>query len=140
MKKIAIIILLIVSVNLSAQTNTQNWFTDYKKAIKTSETLKNPILVFVTDNSTNENYTVLQDEVFNSDQFKKYSSSFVLLKLDISADDYNKRLAAHYTKSKIVPALVLIDEKGNTIEKALTEINSKTVSEFMTFLKTKTKY
>jgi len=140
MKKLAIIILLIVSVNLSAQTNTQKWLTDYKEAIKVSETQNNPILVFVTDNATGESYDILQDQVFDSENFKRYASSFVLLKLDISADSYHKRLASHYTKSNAVPALALIDEKGNTIDKALTEINSKNVSDFMTFLKTKTKY
>lgn len=140
MKKIAIIILLIVSVNLYAQTETQNWLTDYKEAFKVSETLKNPILVFVTDNTSGEKYTVLQDQVFNSENFKKYASSFVLLKLDISIDSYNKRLASHYTKSNVVPALALIDEKGNTIGKVLTEINVNNISEFITFLKTQTKY
>ena len=140
MKKLTIIFLLIVSVNLSAQTDTQNWLTDYKEAIKSSETLNNPILVFVTDNTSGENYNLLQEQVFNSENFKRYMSSFVLLKLDISSDSYHKRLASHYTKSDNVPALVLIDEKGNTIEKALTEINSKNISEFMAFLKTKTKY
>lgn len=140
MKKIAIIILLIVSVNLSAQTDTQKWLTDYKEATKVSETLNNPILVFVTDNTSGDSYDVLQEQVFNSEDFKRYASSFVFLKLDISADNYNKRLASHYTKSDAVPALALIDEKGNMIEKSLTEINSKNVSEFITFLKTKTKY
>jgi hypothetical protein len=140
MKKLAIIILLIVNGNLSAQTNTQNWLTDYKEAITTSEKLNNPILVFVTDSASGTNYDTLQEQVFNSENFKRYASSFVLLKLDISADAYNKRLASHYTKSDSVPALVLIDEKGNAIDKALTEINSNTVSEFMKFLKTKTKY
>ena len=140
MKKIAIIVLLIFSANLSAQTNTQNWLTDYKEAIKASELLNNPILVFVTDNTSVEVYDTLQNQVFNSENFKRYASSFVLLKLDISVDSYNKRLASHYTKSDKVPALALIDEKGNTIEKALTEINSNTISEFMNFLKTKTKY
>lgn len=140
MKKIAVILLLIVSVNLSAQTDTQNWLTDYKEAIKTSETLNNPILVFVTDNTLGESYKTLQEQVFNSENFKKYASSFVLLKLDITIDTYNKRLGSHYIKSNAVPALALVDEKGNTIGKTLTEINSKTVSEFITFLKTKTKY
>ena len=140
MKKLAIIVLLIVSANLSAQTITHNWLTDNKEAIKASESLNNPILVFVTDNVSGEIYDTLQNQVFNSESFKRYASSFVLLKLDISADSYNKRLASHYTKSDKVPALALIDEKGNTIEKALTEINSNTISEFMAFLKTKTKY
>ncbi len=140
MKKLAIIVLLIVSANLSAQTITHNWLTDNKEAIKASESLNNPILVFVTDNVSGEIYDTLQNQVFNSESFKRYASSFVLLKLDISADSYNKRLASHYTKSDKVPALALIDEKGNTIEKALTEINSNTISEFMNFLKTKTKY
>jgi len=140
MKKNAVILLLIVSVNLSAQTDMQNWLTDYKEAIKISETLNNPILVFVTDNTSGESYTTLQEQVFDSENFKKYTSSFVLLKLDITTDTYNKRLASHYTKSNAVPALALVSEKGNTIGKTLTEINSKTVSEFMTFLNTKTKY
>lgn len=137
MKKLTLILLLIVSVNLSAQTK---WFTDYKEAIKTSETLQNPILVFVTDNTSGENYSLIQEQVFNSENFKRYMSSFVLLKLDTSSDSYHKRLASHYTKSDKVPALVLIDKNGNTIEKALTEINTKNISEFMAFLKTKTKY
>ena len=140
MKKLALIILLAISVNLSAQINTQNWLTDYKEAIKTSETLNNPILVFVTDTTSGDTYKTLQEQVFNSEDFKRYASSFVLLKLDISADAYNKRLASHYTKSDNVPALVLIDEKGNTIDKALTEINSENIAEFMAFIKTKTKY
>ena len=140
MKKLALIILLAISVNLSAQTDTQNWLTEYKAAIKTSESLQNPILVFVTDNTSGDNHTALQEQVFNSENFKRYASSFVLLKLDISADAYNKRLAFHYTKSDNVPALVLIDEKGNTIDKALTEINSENIAEFMAFIKTKTKY
>lgn len=140
MKKLTLIILLIVSVNLTAQTESNKWLTDYKEAIKTSKTLNNPILVFVTDNTSGEIYNLLQDEIFNSVEFKRYATSFVLLKLDVSIDSYNKRLAFHYTKSEVVPALALVDETGNTIEKALTEINSKSVSDFMTFLKTKTKY
>ena len=140
MKKLTVIFLFVFSINLSAQTDTQNWLTDYKEASKASETLNNPILVFVTDNASGESYDLLQDQVFNSENFKRYASSFVLLKLDISSDSYNKRLASHYAQSDNVPALALVDEKGNTIEKALTEINSKNVSEFMTFLKTKTKY
>ncbi|WP_152611321.1 thioredoxin family protein [Psychroserpens mesophilus] len=140
MKNLTIIFLLIVSVNLSAQTKTQNWLTDYQEATKTSETRNNPILVFVTDNTNSEKFNLLQDEVFNSEIFKRYASSFVLLKLDVTSDSYHKRLASHYTKSNNVPALVLIDDKGNSIEKALTEINSKNISEFMAFLKTKTKY
>ena len=140
MKKLTVIFLFVFSINISAQTDTQNWLTDYKEASKASETLNNPILVFVTDNASGESYDLLQDQVFNSENFKRYASSFVLLKLDISSDSYNKRLASHYAQSDNVPALALVDEKGNTIEKALTEINSKNVSEFMTFLKTKTKY
>ena len=140
MKKLTVIFLFVFSINLSAQTDTQNWLTDYKEASKASETLNNPILVFVTDNASGVSYDLLQDQVFNSENFKRYASSFVLLKLDISSDSYNKRLASHYAQSDNVPALALVDEKGNTIEKALTEINSKNVSEFMTFLKTKTKY
>lgn len=129
-----------VSINLSAQTETLKWLTDYKEALKASETLNNPILVFVTDDSAGVNYKMLQEQVFSSDNFKKYASSFVLLKLDVSTDGYHKRLASHYTKSNAIPALSLIDEKGNTIEQALTDINSNTISEFMAFLKTKTKY
>ena len=140
MKKLTVIFLFVFSINLSAQTDTQNWLTDYKEASKASETLNNPILVFVTDNASGVSYDLLQDQVFNSENFKRYASSFVLLKLDISSDSYNKRLASHYAQSDNVPAIALVDEKGNTIEKALTEINSKNVSEFMTFLKTKTKY
>ena len=140
MKKIAVILLLIVSVHLSAQTDTQKWLTNYKEAIKISETLNNPILVFVTDNTSVESYKILQEQVFSSEDFKKYASSFVLLKLDITTDSYNKRLGSHYTKSNAVPALALVDKKGNTIGTALTEINSTTISDFMTFLKTKTKY
>lgn len=140
MKKLIIIILLIVSVDISAQTNTLNWLTDYKEALKTSKTLKNPILVFVTDNSSGNDYEVLEEAVFNSKEFNSYASSFILLKLDTSKDNYNKRLASHYTKSNKIPALALIDENGNTIDKALTEINTKNISEFLAFLKTKTKY
>ncbi|WP_431136823.1 thioredoxin family protein [Psychroserpens mesophilus] len=140
MKTLTVILLLIVSVNLFAQNDTQNWLTDYKEAFKASETLNNPILVFVTDNTIGEEYNLLQNQVFNTEDFKKYVSSFVLLKLDVSTDSYHKRLASHYTKNNDVPALALIDKKGNTIENALTEINSESISEFMTFLKTKTKY
>ncbi|MCB0382712.1 MAG: thioredoxin family protein [Psychroserpens sp.] len=140
MKKLAILILLIVSVNLSAQTTSQKWLTDYKEAMKVSERLNNPILVFVTNNISGEGNDLLQNQFFNSEEFAKYRSSFVLLKLDTTANPYHNRLAAHYTNSNIIPALVLIDKNGNPIDKALTEINSKNISEFLSFLKTKTKY
>jgi hypothetical protein len=140
MKKLSLMILLMVSVTLSAQTETLNWLTDYKEALRASETLNNPILVFVTDNTSAKSNVLLEDQVFNSEDFKRYASSFVLLKLDLNTNAYHKRLASHYTKSDAVPALALVDKKGNTIESALTEMNSKNISEFMTFLKTKTKY
>ncbi|MFK7782882.1 thioredoxin family protein [Psychroserpens sp.] len=140
MKHIFIIILFTITANLSAQINNQDWLTDYKEALKTSNTEKNPVLVFVTDNSSNEIISLLESQFFNSEDFKKISSSFVLLKLNVSSNPYHKRLASHYSKSDVVPALVLIDKNGNTIDKALTQINSSTVSEFLSFLKTKTKY
>jgi hypothetical protein len=129
-----------VSVTLSAQTETLNWLTDYKEALKASETLNNPILVFVTDNASAKTNALLEDLVFNSEDFKRYASSFVLLKLDLNTNAYHKRLASHYTKSDVVPALALVDENGNTIDNALTQLNAETISEFLAFLKTKTKY
>lgn len=140
MKKISLLILLMVSVTLSAQTETLNWLTDYKEALKASETLNNPVLVYVTDNATTENERLLENDIFNSEDFKRFASSFVLLKLDTTTNPYHKRLAAHYTKSKSVPALALIDSQGHTIDTALTELNSKSIASFMAFLKTKTKY
>jgi hypothetical protein len=140
MKKLSLMILLMVSVTLSAQTETLNWLTDYKEALKASETLNNPILVFVTDNASAKTNALLEDLVFNSEDFKRYASSFVLLKLDLNTNAYHKRLASHYTKSDAVPALALVDDNGNTIDNALTQLNAETISEFLAFLKTKTKY
>lgn len=140
MKKIIAIILFAFCANLSAQTNTLNWLTDYKEALKTSEKHNNPVLVFVDDESNTKSYEVLKDQVFNSKAFKSYTSSFILLNLNTTTNSYHKRLAKHYTKSDAVPALVLVDKNGNTIGKALTEFNSESISEFMNFLKTKTKH
>lgn len=140
MKKIIAIILFAFCANLSAQTNTLNWLTDYKEALKTSEKHNNPVLVFVEDDSNAKSYEVLKDQVFNSKAFKSYTSSFILLNLNTTTNSYNKRLAKHYAKSDAVPALVLVDENGNTIGKALTEFSSESISEFMSFLKTKTKH
>ncbi len=138
MKKLIVIILLAFCANLSAQTKNTDWFSDYKEAINSSETLSLPMLVFITDNSEDESYKLLQEEVFNSEDFKTIASNVVLLKLNTSENPYHKRLAKHYSKRDDVPALALIDESGNTIGKALTEISAKSISDFLKFLNTKT--
>lgn len=138
MKKLIVIILFAFCANLTAQTKNTDWFSDYKDAIKSSESLSLPMLVFIIDNSEDKSYKLLQEEVFNSEDFKTIASNVVLLRLDTSANPYHKRLAKHYSKRDVVPALALVDESGNTIGKALTDINAKTISDFLKFLNSKT--
>lgn len=138
MKKIVFILILAMTLQVSGQEQSQ-WLTDNSTALKLSETQKKPILVYVTDNQKTESSEVLKDRFLNAEILEKFSSKFILLKLDVSdKQSYNVRLGIHYTKQKMTPGLSLINTYGNTIIEPLVDFYSEEkMLTFMTLLNDK---
>ena len=134
MKKIILLMALTISVSAFAQKNT-TWFTNHKEAISIAESQNKNILVFAFKNLDTETSEVLQNALFNSEDFNTLASHFVFLKLDVNSDSYNKRLAAHYSGVKTLPVIALIDNKGNRIGTSLKTISHHNIQNFIKFLK-----
>jgi len=134
MKKILALLMLVVSLSSTAQI-TENRLTNHKEAISIAESQNKNILIFALENSNVEAYKILETELFNSEAFKAIQANFIFLELDVNADTYNKRLAAHYSGVKSTPVLALIDQKGNPIGQSLSDFNKESIQKFISFLK-----
>ena len=136
MKHLILITLMALCLNLNAQTTSQKWLSDAKIALQAAENLQKPILIFVTDSNQNAVNKLMDSEIFDSENFKNITSKIILLKLEVSDDNASKkRLAAHYTKQKSVPALALLNAQGETVGHTITQFTSETISEFLDVLK-----
>ncbi|MEM5565202.1 hypothetical protein WNY78_08800 [Psychroserpens sp. AS72] len=138
MKKIVFILVLAITLQVSAQEQSQ-WLTDNSTALKLSETQNKPILVYVTNTPKADVSAELKTLVNNSNLLDKITSNLILLKLDISdKTSTNVRFGIHYTKQRSAPGLSLIDKYGKTIIEPLVDFSSREkVLTFMTLLNDK---
>ena len=83
MKNTIFLILFLAVQNLSSQTQELKWHTDLKEAINISMTENKPLLLFFTGSDWCGWCVRLKNEVFNYDEFKKWSDkNVVLVELD----------------------------------------------------------
>ena len=137
MKKLICILVLLVGFQMSAQDEF-NWLTDYKVALKQSDTQNKPILAFVINNQNTENLEVLKKEFFGSEGYKKLAPKVILLKLDVSnTTSYNFRMGIHYTKQKSTTGLALVDKYNATMGKPLVDFTPENIEAFISFINSK---
>ncbi|MEY8847640.1 thioredoxin family protein [Psychroserpens sp. XS_ASV72] len=137
MKKIALVILLLFSLQITAQ-NKGDWFTDYEVATAKATSQNQNMLVFATGDMSSETEALLNEELFNSETFKRVALKVVLLQLSFNdTDAYTKRIATHYTGVKVAPAVSLVDANGNRLGVSLTAITKEHIQTFLSQLEAK---
>jgi thioredoxin-related protein len=140
MKKIILIFVILLSVNMYSQEQQFEWETNFTTARASSKSQDKPILVYFTDNSNTEANIVLNSEFFQSKRFKDISNKMVLLLVDVSKEIVaNQRLNIHYNKANTFPTLVVLDANGYTLGDALNDINKDTIGSYFSFLDSKIK-
>ena len=83
MKNTIFLILFLAVQNLNSQTQELKWHTDLKEAINISMSENKPLLLFFTGSDWCGWCVRLKNEVFNYDEFKKWSDkNVVLVELD----------------------------------------------------------
>lgn len=148
MKKIILILLCIMSLNVFAQEKQFNWNTNFEDARKASKNQDKPILVFFTNQQDSENLRTLRSDFFGTDTFKELSDKMILLLIDTSERNSsltaeqkmkNQRLVIHYNKSDAIPALIALDFNGGVLGESLSQVSKENIDNYFTFLKTITK-
>lgn len=137
MKKLLVLLVCALSLQLTAQSSGQNWLTNYKTALTTAASLNQPILTFVTDGSNSKALQLLEEELFDTETFRSLKGKVVFLKMDITSSNVDaRRHATHFTKSESVPALGLVDQYKEMIGEPLNEITSENINAFIALLNT----
>jgi len=127
-----------MTLQVSAQSNTQKWLTNYETALATAERLDQPIFAFVTDGTDSSELKLLEQELFESETFRSLTGKVTFLKMDANSANMDvKRHAIHFTKSKSVPAIGLIDYQMEMTGAPLNKITSENISAFLSFLEEK---
>lgn len=134
MKNIIGMCVMVVALSVSAQSDRQEWITDYKAAITAAKTQNKPLLVFAVDGSTSEALSVLEKEFFQWEGLSSIADKVVFLKLKTNTDMYAKRMAIHFTNSKTTPALALAANDQSLIGKPLNNMTSQNIKTFIEFL------
>ncbi|MEM6516216.1 MAG: hypothetical protein AAF688_08535 [Bacteroidota bacterium] len=135
MKNILYIGLFLVTLNLTAQSESIDWITDYKTAFKTAEQLDKPVLAFATNGQSSAELKLLEGELFGSETFQSLKDKVVFLKLNTADDMYAMRMATHFTKSKTGPSVALVQSNQRPLGEPLNKINSGSISNFINVLK-----
>ncbi|MBR9915527.1 MAG: hypothetical protein GYB32_11990 [Algicola sp.] len=137
MKKLVFIVVLAVATQLNAQDQLP-WLTNHDTALKLAKAEQKPLLVYVTNGVKTPASALLNDQIFNTDTFKKLQSKVILLQLEVpSMEHANYRLGIHYTKKTTTPGLGLVDADGDTIGEPLADITPESAKSFLLFLKSK---
>ncbi len=134
MKNLVCMFLMVFALSVSAQSDKQDWLTDYKAAITAAKTQDKPLLVFAVDGSDSEALRLLEQEFFQWEGLKSMADKVIFLKLDINSDLYAKRMAIHLTKSKTTPALALASNDQSVIGTPLNKITPQNIKTFIEFL------
>lgn len=124
MKKIFFLILIGLSINLSAQDTELKWLVDFEIAKKESKTSKKPILMYFTGSDWCAPCKLLKADFFSTQKFKEQAEHLVLLKVDIPRRNdiisqnqliKNKKLVSKYNKEKGFPLVLMLNHRGKVI-------------------------
>lgn len=137
MKKTLLVLLLFCTIQLFGQ-DYKSVLTDHKVALQQAKTEDKPMLVVVTNNKVSEDSKRWQNELFASELLKQMSSKIIVLKLDVSDEQsVSYRMGTHYIKNKSGFGFALVDSDNNTIGNPLIDLNSKSIEDFLVFIKSK---
>ena len=145
MKKITLILLCVMSLNVFAQEKQFNWKTSFEEARLASKDQNKPILVFFTNQQDSESLKTLRSDFFGTDTFKSLSNKMILLFVDASERSTsitpdqkmkNQRLVIHYNKLNVFPSLMALDFNGKVLGTSLTQISKENINNYFTFLDT----
>ena len=133
MKKTILLLAFLGSMSVLGQQNVK-WIDNNQQAIISAEDQGKNILVLIYEDSMN-NVPMLNEQLFETESFKKIQSKFIFLKVDSSSSDYNTRLAEHYTAGiKDRPVLTLVDSRGNLIGNPLHFFSEDSIRSFLKLL------
>lgn len=137
MKKILVILIFLLALQLSAQDNI-HWETNYKVALNQAKSQNKLVLVYVFDNNMRKSNANLERLLFSSDDFKALLPKFILLKLEVSnALSYNARLGTHYLNKSSTSGVVLVNQNNNTVGLPLSDFSTSSMATFMSLLNSK---
>lgn len=144
MQKTILFLAFIFSVSISAQEVQLSWQKDFNLAIEMATSENKPILIYFTKNDC-ESCQKFYNDFFKQDTFAKISDNFVLLMLDGSNQDIKttdmaiikqRRMAMHYNKASIYPAVLTIDKDKTELGAILTTSDQNAIENYWSFLET----
>lgn len=144
MQKTILFLALIFSVSVSAQEVQLTWQKDFNLAIEMAKSENKPVLIYFTKNDC-EPCQKFYSDFFKQDTFAKISEDFVLLMLDGSNQDMKttdlaiikqRRMAMHYNKASMYPAVLAVDKDRMELGEMLTAADQNAIENYWTFLET----
>lgn len=117
--------LFITAFMLTASTNNVEWYTDFSEAKSIAKHEKKNIMMYFTGSDWCSPCKMLKADLFDTDEFKKLSKNYVLVKVDIprrvdiiSPEQLkkNKELLSDYNSQKVFPKIVFLNSKGKKID------------------------
>lgn len=142
MQKTILFLALIFSVSISAQEVQLTWQKDFNLAIEMAKSENKPVLIYFTKNDC-EPCQKFYNDFFKQDAFTKISDDFVLLMLDGSNQDIKttdmaiikqRRMAMHYNKVSIYPAVLAVDKERMELGEILITGDQNAIENYWTFL------
>ncbi len=107
--------------NFTYTEKTQSWYTDYNEAIVTAKKGQKNVLVYFTGSDWCGPCKMLKKDLFETEDFKRLSKEYVLLKVDIPRNKdlltaeqfaHNKKLLAKLNKKGVFPLFVALSPRG----------------------------
>ncbi|MEW7278142.1 thioredoxin family protein [Aquimarina sp. 2201CG1-2-11] len=102
------------------------WLQDFDKAKSIAKKKNKKVLLYFSGSDWCAPCKMLKKDFFENDKFKKYTSSFVLMLVDIPRNrdlltekqrEQNAKLLEQYNTQKSFPLVTIIDTKGKVIDK-----------------------
>ncbi len=102
------------------------WLQDFDKAKSIAKKKNKKVLLYFSGSDWCAPCKMLKKDFFENDKFKKYTSSFVLMLVDIPRNrdlltekqrEQNAKLLEQYNMQKSFPLVTIIDTKGKVIDK-----------------------
>lgn len=123
-----IVVLVLLSNVVFAQTETNNWFTDFEKAKTYAAANDSEILMVFAGSDWCKPCIKFKKTILASDTFKAYAKKNVTIlyldfpsrrknKLSKEQTKHNEALAEKYNRQGFFPNIVLMDSKGKVLAK-----------------------
>lgn len=126
MKNLLLVLLAIVSIEVSAQEATDGkWLTNLEEAQKLARKEKKPVLLYFTGSDWCAPCISLKEDFFNTEQFKQQTQNMVLVLIDIPRRrdivspeqyQYNKEVQKIRNPEGSFPKLIAYNHKGRKID------------------------